>query len=94
VRTAAEIASVLAENPFPELPANRIGVVFLDHPPPADSLTSVTGQSNEEICLGRREFYVYYPDGMGVSKLKIRAAKDGTVRNMNTVAKLAEMAVS
>jgi uncharacterized protein (DUF1697 family) len=29
---------------------------------------------------------------MGVSKLKIPAAKNGTARNMNTVAKLAEMA--
>jgi uncharacterized protein (DUF1697 family) len=29
---------------------------------------------------------------MGKSKLKIPAAKSGTARNMNTVAKLAEMA--
>jgi uncharacterized protein (DUF1697 family) len=29
---------------------------------------------------------------MGESKLKIPAAKNGTARNMNTIAKLAEMA--
>jgi len=29
---------------------------------------------------------------MGQTKLKIPAAKDGTARNMNTVAKLVEMA--
>jgi uncharacterized protein (DUF1697 family) len=29
---------------------------------------------------------------MGTSKLKIPAAKTGTARNMNTVAKLADMA--
>jgi hypothetical protein len=29
---------------------------------------------------------------MGTSKLRIRAAQSGTARNMNTVAKLAELA--
>ena len=47
--------------------------------------------AGEEIRLGKREIYVHYPDGMGRSKLKIPAAKSGTARNMNTVAKLAEM---
>jgi uncharacterized protein (DUF1697 family) len=47
---------------------------------------------DEEIRLGAREIYVYYGSGMGKSKLKIPAAKSGTARNMNTVAKLAEMA--
>ncbi len=42
--------------------------------------------------LGTREIYVHYATGMGTSKLKIPAAKSGTARNMNTVAKLAEMA--
>ena len=45
------------------------------------------------MALGEREIYVRYTDhGMGNSKLKIPAAKSGTARNMNTVAKLAEMA--
>jgi len=34
---------------------------------------------------------VHYPDGIGTSKLKIPAAKAGTARNMNTVAKLAAL---
>jgi uncharacterized protein (DUF1697 family) len=42
--------------------------------------------------LGQREIYVHYGDGMGSSKLRIPAAKTGTARNMNTIAKLAEMA--
>jgi uncharacterized protein (DUF1697 family) len=42
--------------------------------------------------LGAREIYVYYASGMGRSKLRIPGAKSGTARNMNTVAKLAEMA--
>jgi uncharacterized protein (DUF1697 family) len=42
--------------------------------------------------LGAREIYVRYGAGIGRSKLKIPAAKTGTARNMNTIAKLAEMA--
>ncbi len=47
---------------------------------------------NEEMRLGEREIFVHYPSGMGRSKLKIPAATYGTARNMNTIAKLAEMA--
>ena len=48
--------------------------------------------ADEEIRPGVREIYVHYPGGMGQSKLVIPAAKAGTARNMNTVAKLVEMA--
>jgi uncharacterized protein (DUF1697 family) len=65
---------------------------FLDQAPAADAAKTVSNQTNEQIKLGVREIYGYYPDGMGQSKLKIPAAKNGTARNMNTVAKLAEMA--
>ena len=44
------------------------------------------------MSLSDKEIVVHYPSGMGRSKLKIPAAKTGTARNMNTVAKLAEMA--
>jgi uncharacterized protein (DUF1697 family) len=52
----------------------------------------VVGQNDEEIRLGDREIFVHYRNGMGRSKLKIPAARKGTARNMNTVAKLAEIA--
>jgi uncharacterized protein (DUF1697 family) len=44
------------------------------------------------VALGRREIYVHYPGGQGRSKLRIPAATKGTARNMNTVAKLAQLA--
>jgi uncharacterized protein (DUF1697 family) len=42
--------------------------------------------------LGTREIFVHYRSGRGRSKLRIPAAKYGTARNMNTVAKLVDMA--
>jgi uncharacterized protein (DUF1697 family) len=44
------------------------------------------------VRLGKKEIFVHYPTGMGRSKLRIPAAKRGTARNMNTVAKLVELA--
>jgi uncharacterized protein (DUF1697 family) len=93
VRTAAQMAAVRDANPFPDAPGNRTVAIFLDAPPPADAADhAVHKGDDEEIALGRREIYVRYGDGMGQSKLRIPAAKNGTARNLNTVAKLAQMA--
>jgi uncharacterized protein (DUF1697 family) len=93
IRTAAEMAKIVANNPFPDRSASQTVAIFLDHVPPADALKEVKGRANEEVRLSKREVYVHYPDGIGRSKLRIPAANDGTARNMNTVAKLAAMAV-
>ena len=93
VRTAAEMAAVAAANPFPDAPGRRVLVTFLPGPPPTDALDHVRGRDGERLALGRREIYVDYCGTLlGRSKLKIPAAVDGTARNMNTVAKLAELA--
>ena len=52
VRTAAEMAQVLADNPFPKAAPNRTMAVFLDRAPPADTLAGIRGQKDEEIRLG------------------------------------------
>jgi uncharacterized protein (DUF1697 family) len=92
VRSAAEMAQVLSDNPFQKAAPNRTMAVFLDRAPPADTLAGVRGRRNEELGLGRREIYILYDQGMGTSKLVVPAAKTGTARNMNTVATLAKMA--
>ncbi|MES2220935.1 MAG: DUF1697 domain-containing protein [Acidobacteriota bacterium] len=94
VRTAAEMGAVLAKNPFADMPGNRVVAYFLDDAPAKDALQTVANQTSEQLRLGVREIYAYYPDGIGDSKLKIPAAKNGTARNMNTIAKLSEMAGS
>lgn len=92
VRTPSELAAVLERNPFPEAAPSRAMVVFLDAPPAADALDAVSGLDGERIALGERELYVDYGAGIRHSKLKIPAAKAGTARNLNTVAKLVELA--
>ncbi len=92
IRTAEEMAQVLSANPFPDKAPNRTMAVFLDRPPPADALASVSHASDEEeVRLGAREIYIHYGEGMGRSKLRVPAARDGTARNINTVAALAKM---
>jgi uncharacterized protein (DUF1697 family) len=91
VRTAAEMAEILAANPFAAGAPNRTMTIFLDDPPPPAALDASSGKHDEEMALGRREIYIHYPNGMGRSKLHIPAARSGTARNMNTVAMLAEM---
>jgi uncharacterized protein (DUF1697 family) len=92
VRTAAEMAAVVTNNPFPDAPGNRTYAFFLDAPPPRDAIDRAVDRKDERIALGVREIYVHYAGGMGKSKLRIPAAKAGTARNMNTIAKLAELA--
>jgi uncharacterized protein (DUF1697 family) len=92
LRTAAEIAAVLAQNPFPDRAGSRTVAIFLDAAPPPDALAHAKGVAGEEMRLGGREIYVHYGDGMATSKLRIPAARDGTARNINTIAKLAAIA--
>ncbi|MGJ0621333.1 MAG: DUF1697 domain-containing protein [Methylocystis sp.] len=93
VRTASEMKAVLEGDPFPEHPPNFTVAIFLDGKPPSDALDHAVGKSDEEMRLGAREIYVRYGAGMGRSRLRIPAAKQGTARNMNTVAKLVSMAL-
>lgn len=92
LRTAAEMAEVARRNPYPEAPGNRVVALFLDAAPTAADLRDLRHQKDEQLALGAREIYVHYGEGMADSKLVIPAAKTGTARNLNTVAKLAALA--
>ena len=91
VRTAAELARILASNPFAEQPPNRTVAILLDATPAADALATVAHQQEERLALGAREIYVDYGAGMAHSRLRIPAGEAGTARNMNTLARLAAM---
>jgi uncharacterized protein (DUF1697 family) len=94
LRTGKEMAAVVEANPFADVPGNRVQVFFLNQPPPHDLLHSVRNQaSDERVASGAREVFVAYGEtGIGRSRLRIPAAEAGTARNMNTVARLAELA--
>lgn len=56
-------------------------------------LEKVEIPGKEEVAGGVREVYIHFPDGMGRSKLKLpKALGPVTIRNVNTVARLAAMA--
>lgn len=92
LRSAAELDRVLAHNPFKQAPPNRVIVLFLDEAPAKDAVAGVKSPGGEKLVLRGRELYIHYPDGQGVSKLKVPLAREGTGRNLNTVTRLAEMA--
>ena len=88
VRTAEEMNRVLDGNPFVDKEANHTYAFFLPGKPGADALHDIRGKADEEVRVGSQEIYVYYPSGMGQSKLRIPLARLGTARNLNTVARL------
>jgi uncharacterized protein (DUF1697 family) len=93
IRTADEMNAVVWANPFPEVRPTVVQAFFLNEPPPGTLLEMVRNQDDERIGVGVREVYVAYGEkGIGRSRLRIPIAEAGTARNMNTVAKLAELA--
>ena len=92
VRTGSELRSVLKANPFPNAEPAKVGVYFQTDRVKNGLLDEIVAPGGEEVRLGKREIYIHFPHGMGRSKLKLPAGV-GTIRNMNTVAKLVDMAI-
>jgi uncharacterized protein (DUF1697 family) len=92
VRTATELQSVLEGNPFPHAEPSKVGVFFQSDRVNEDLLDEVVALDGEEVRLGKREVYIHFPHGMGRSKLKLPAGV-GTIRNINTVARLVGLAM-
>ena len=93
LRTADEMEAAARANPFADVPGKNVQAFFLNEPPPKDLLETVRNADDERVAPGVREVYVAYGEkGIGRSRLRIPAAEAGTARNMNTVAKLAELA--
>ena len=95
LRTVSEMRDVIARNPFAKrsgIDPGKLIVFFLTRDPGQFAITT----EREEVHFRGRELYIYFPDGMGRSKLVpalTRALKNsGTARNWNTVTKLLAMA--
>jgi uncharacterized protein (DUF1697 family) len=91
VRSAAEMAEVAANNPFDDDKPSRVMAHFIADPPEPAMLDAATGVQGERMALGPRAIYVSYGEGIGKTKLKLPAVRDGTARNLNSVARMAAL---
>ena len=99
---ASELKDVIARNPFAGregIEPNKLLVTFLAADPGDEARAKVRAirTNAEELWADGRELYIYYPDGMGRSRLTLtvidRALKtSGTGRNWNSVTRLLELA--
>jgi uncharacterized protein (DUF1697 family) len=90
VRSHAELAAIVAANPFPDAHGSRHLVYFQDTPP-GDLIARCRDINGERLALGTRELHVDYGDGIRFTRLKIPGKTERTARNMNTVRKLAQL---
>jgi uncharacterized protein (DUF1697 family) len=102
VRTCSEFRDVVARNPFARregIEPGKLLVHFLAGDPgqeARDRVSAITPDA-EELRPDGREVYIYFPNGMGRSKLWPGAIEKalgatGTGRNWNSVTKLLEIA--
>jgi len=93
VRSHGDLERVVKDNPFPEAVPSQIGVLLVTESIAKNILAEFVIPGREEVVPGKREVYVHYPDGMGRSKLKWPLSlRNGTMRNINTLSKLAGLA--
>jgi len=92
VRTAEELAAIVAADPFPDAVGSQHMVMFGDARPPGDLVVSARDCRGERIALGRREVYVDYADNIRDTRLKLALDGNWTARNINSVRKLALLA--
>ena len=91
VRSAKEIAESAKRNPFDDDKPSRVMAHFIDAEPTKAMLDDARDVQGERLALGPRLIYVSYGEGIGKTKLKLPAVKQGTARNMNSVARMAEL---
>lgn len=91
VRSAGEMADAAKQNPFADDRPSRVMAHFIDEKPVQAMLDEARDVQAERLALGPRLIYVSYGEGIGKTKLKLPAIRKGTARNMNSVAKIAEL---
>ena len=102
LRTADDLRTVIKKNPFakrPNIEPAKLLVSFLASDPGDQARETLRQQkfSPEEMHIATRELYIYFPNGMGKSKLPWSSLDKilhtpATGRNWNSVNKMLEMA--
>jgi len=101
VRTAGEFNMIIENNPFQNQPTKEskwVVAMFLASDPISTALEDIqkTYSGPEELHIIGQELYIYYPEGIGRSKLtntflEKKLKTMGTARNWNTVLRLQKM---
>jgi uncharacterized protein (DUF1697 family) len=91
VRTGKEMAEVARKNPFAGARPNQVMAYFIDDKPVQAMIDEARDVKEERLALGPRVIYINYAGGIADSKLKMPILKLGTARNMNSVARIAEL---
>ena len=101
LRTAEQMAAVVAGNPFPQADPARVSVAFLGAPVAEQVVQDLGGTDfgADEYAGDGAEIYLHTPNGFGRSKLATRVSTlrrpaVATVRNWRTVNKLAQMSAA
>jgi len=99
VRTGAELAEIVAADPFGPVATDRsrCSVTFLPAPPDPDLVAALPEADGGAYEIRGRELHLWLPEGltnspMGSWRWDRLLGVAGTNRNWNTVAKLAELA--
>jgi len=101
VRSADEFNMTIENNPFKDQPMKEtkwVVAMFLASEPISTALEDIqkTYSGPEELHITGHEVYIYYPQGIGPSKLtntflEKKLKTMGTARNWNTVLRLQKM---
>ncbi|HEY6213295.1 MAG TPA: DUF1697 domain-containing protein [Vicinamibacterales bacterium] len=101
VRSDKDLQAVIAANPFPREAARdpgRLLVMFLKAAPTPAAIIALEQAipGRETLHVAGRHAYIYYPDGLGRSKLgtaliEKKLGTRGTMRNWNTVLRIAAL---
>ncbi|TMD48926.1 MAG: DUF1697 domain-containing protein [Chloroflexi bacterium] len=101
VRTSAELQDIIDNNPFQNQTMKEpklMVVLFLATHPESTAMEDLqkTYVGPEELCLIGQELFVYYPNGIGRSKLSLTLIEKklktiGTGRNWNTILQLQKL---
>jgi uncharacterized protein (DUF1697 family) len=99
VRTGAEIAAVIAGDPFATVATDpaRYLVTFMAEPPDPAGVDALPSADSGDYLVRGRELYLWLPDGIQNTPLASwkwdrLLGRPGTARNWNTVVRLAELA--
>lgn len=102
IRSMEELKQALAANPFRarrDVEGSKLLITFLSAEPDQEARAAIRNLKvqKEELHLIGRELYIYFPDGIGKSKLPWSSVEKvlkvtGTARNLNSVVKMLEIA--